>query len=80
MLYEYSLLTVLSLRVDYSPQDLTAASVIKEDLLFAQGREFAPDSVNIHPDDQVATNEKLLFLDQAPKDKLASRSIEQVDQ
>lgn len=67
MYYEYSLLTVLSLRVDYSPQDLTAASVIKEDLFFAQGREFAPDSIHIHPDDQVATNEKVLFLDLALK-------------
>lgn len=67
MYYEYSLLTVLSLRVDYSPQDLTAASVIKEDLLFAQGREFAPDSIHIHADDQVATNEKVLFLDLALK-------------
>lgn len=60
--YEYSLSKVWSLRVNYGSQDLTAASVIKENLLFAQGGEFAPNTVYVHLDDQIATNDEVLFL------------------
>lgn len=41
-----------SLRVNHGSQHLTAASVVEEDLLFAQGRKLAPNGVHIHSDDQ----------------------------